>query len=118
MAEVVATTMRNNDLVLLSLKELPLDKQAGESLPQLKEYLRQNYTQQGAHFLALVFIDYRPAENKQYWYLRVSETQRSVLQALQGRSETLTMYSYHYRVKLSRELAIFKALDSVSHSRD
>lgn len=28
------------------------------------------------------------------------------------------MYSYHYRVKLSRELAIFKALDSVSQSRD
>ena len=28
------------------------------------------------------------------------------------------MFSYHYRVKLSRELAIFKALDSVSQSRD
>lgn len=66
--------MRNNDLVLLSLKQLPLDNQAGESLPQLKEYLKQNYTQQGAHFLALVYIDYRPAENKQHWYLRVSET--------------------------------------------
>jgi hypothetical protein len=73
--------MRSNELILLSLNEIPLEKDV-ESLPILKEYIKHNYTQQGVHFLALVFVDYSKAEQQPYWYLRVSETQRSVLQTL------------------------------------
>ncbi len=49
--------MRSNELILLSLNEIPLEKDV-ESLPILKEYIKNNYTQQGVHFLALVFVDY------------------------------------------------------------
>ena len=44
--------MKGNDLFLLSLNELIL-KRSAEVIPQLKEYIKKNYTKEGLFCLAV-----------------------------------------------------------------
>jgi hypothetical protein len=53
MVQLLPTLVKSNDLFLLSLNELEL-KRSIDVLPQLKEYIKQNYSKEGLFCLGLV----------------------------------------------------------------
>lgn len=105
--------MKKDDLVILSLSEIPLKRNI-ESLPQLKEYVKQNYSKQGLFCLALVQLSASP---DQPIFFRIAESQHSFLQTLQGRSPVINLHAYQIRMNLTKDTAMLSALERVSRNQ-
>jgi hypothetical protein len=92
-----------------------------ETLPQLKEYVKQNHMKEGLFLLGLVAFPHSlPESDISYapFVLRVSSTQHTFLTTLQGRSNgpdgTFSLQMYHMRMNFTRDLAMVSALERVT----
>lgn len=103
--------MQSNDLFLLSLNELPL-KRSVEVLPQLKEYIKHNYSKEGLFCLAVAQFPLRLDDpTLARLVFRISDHHHTLLQTLQARDQFITMHMYCMRVNLTKELAMLSAMD-------